>query len=92
VANDRIHMKCRGCGDTLMLAKFYPADFGVWYPDMVSKWIELHIPCSVDRYASDLGGERCFDLFAESDPDAEQLLQNSTAFQEAWRRRGKSTV
>jgi len=74
MANDRIFFKCRGCEETLMLAKYYPSmGHGIWFPEMVSAWVEKHMECSPHFYDMDLKGDRCFDLFTESDDRFNEL-------------------
>lgn len=75
MANDRIYMKCRGCGETKMLAKYYPSNYGVWWPEEVCKWIEDHMKHSPNFGEMDLKGDRCFDLFTESDERFGELYQ-----------------
>ncbi len=70
MANDRIYMTCRGCKDITSLAKYYPPSMGhgVWNPEKVVAFIDKHIECSPNFGKGDLGGDRCFDLWTESDP------------------------
>ena len=69
MANDRINLRCRGCGAEKMLVKYYPRQFdGIWSPTEVSWWIAEHLQCSPHWGQQDLGGDRCFDLFTESEP------------------------
>jgi hypothetical protein len=76
MANDLIFFKCRGCGETKILAKYYPLlGHGVWFPDSVSDWVEKHMRCSPNFGKMDLGGDRCFDLFTESDNRFPALYQ-----------------
>lgn len=73
MANDRIYLKCRGCGATRSLAKYYPTlGYGVWWPDEVAQWIDKHMRCSPHFGEKDLNGDRCFDLFTESDPPSKK--------------------
>ena len=65
MANDRIFIKCRGCKKKAILAKYYPTNNGVWNRDKLCNFIDDHINCTAD-YAGDLGGDRCFDLYTES--------------------------
>lgn len=74
MANDRILFKCRGCGETVTLAKYYPTlGHGIWFPETISAYVEKHIECSLNFGKDDLGGDRCFDLFTESDKRYSEL-------------------
>lgn len=76
MANDRLFFKCRHCGETKMLAKYYPTlGHGIWFPAKVSEWVETHMECSPAFGQMDLAGDRCFDLFAESDERFAELYQ-----------------
>ena len=76
MANDLIFLKCRTCGHTKMLAKYYPTlGHGVWYPDEVSRFVEKHMECSPNFGYDDLKGDRCFDLFTESDDRFQELYK-----------------
>ena len=76
MANDRIFFKCRHCSETKMLAKYYPTlGNGVWFPEEVCNWIEKHMKCSPAFGGMDLGGDRCFDLFTESDDRFNELYK-----------------
>ena len=68
MANDRIWIKCRGCGKKRSFAKYYPTlGHGIWFPKAVEDWVEKHMKCSPNFGKQDLGGDRCFDFIAESD-------------------------
>lgn len=76
MANDRIFLKCRHCGYTKMLAKYYPSiGHGIWFPGSVSDWVEKHITCSPAFGNMTLEGDRCFDLFTESDDRFHELYK-----------------
>jgi hypothetical protein len=76
MANDRIFFKCRHCGETKMLAKYYPTmGHGVWDQDVVADWVGKHMMCSPAFYQMNLQGDRCFDLFTESDNRFQELYQ-----------------
>ena len=60
-------MTCRGCKDIGLLAKYYPGVAGIWFPDRLEKFVETHMQCSPHFGGVDLEGDRCFDLWAESD-------------------------
>jgi hypothetical protein len=68
MANDRIFIICRHCKAGNLLAKYYPSNAGVWWPDRVKDFVDKHIQCSPEFGKVDLDGDRCFDLIAESDP------------------------
>ena len=76
MANDRLYFKCRNCGETKMLAKYYPTmGHGIWFPDAVSDWVKTHMECSPNFGMSNLRGDGCFDVFAESDERLSELWQ-----------------
>lgn len=77
MANDRIFIKCKHCGYTTMLAKYYPGGLGhgVWNPKLVEAFIDKHMTCSPNFNKPDLDSDRCFDLFTESDPRSNDLLK-----------------
>jgi hypothetical protein len=59
-----------------MLAKYYPTlGHGVWNPQKVCEWVEKHMRCSPNFGKMNLGGDRCFDLFAESDDRFHELYK-----------------
>ena len=65
MANDRIFITCRGCGETTLLAKYYPTNHGVWTRNKLCDFIDDHINCTAE-FKGDLKGDRCFDLYTES--------------------------
>ena len=70
MANDRIFLKCRHCGKTKSFIKYYPSAHGIQSSNFYdfAKWINRHMECNFDvGVKMDLGGDRCFDLFTESD-------------------------
>ena len=75
MANDRIYFKCRHCGETAMLAKYWPSSGEVTSPDFIGNWVAKHMGCSPNFYDMDLRGDRCFDLFTESDDRFNDLYQ-----------------
>lgn len=67
MANDRIHIMCRHCKKYRSMAKYYPTlGHGVWFPESLSDFIERHMEHSPHFGGDDLGGDACFELFAES--------------------------
>jgi len=60
-----------------MLAKYYPTvlGYGVWFPEEVCKWIKKHMECSPNFGNYDLGGDKCFDVYAESNDAYDQLIE-----------------
>lgn len=65
MANDRLMMKCRECGETTMLAKYYPSGGGVWNRDKVCDFVDKHMDECVPS-GFDLDGNRVFDLYTEN--------------------------
>ena len=68
VANDRIWMRCRKCGEEQMLYKYFPGPTLESYAsEDVQAFVEKHVDeCHAVHRPGHLGGERCFDLYAES--------------------------
>ena len=59
-----------------MLAKYYPTmGHGMRFPESVSDWVSKHMECSPAFGRMDLEGDRCFDLFTESDDRFNDLYQ-----------------
>lgn len=79
MANDRIFLKCRHCGDCTMLAKYYPTiGHGIWNHEKLDEWVDKHMQCSPHFGEIDLKGDRCFDLFSESDSRFKELYVRLT--------------
>ena len=67
MANDRLILKCRNCGDTMTFAKYYPTlGHGIWSPEKLDTWVSQHMMCSPRFGGIDLGGDRCFDIHTEN--------------------------
>lgn len=73
MANDRLYFKCKNCGEHQAFAKYYPGNYGVWFPEKMAEWVKTHMGCSDNIWANDLGGDSCFTVFAESDPEFDRL-------------------
>lgn len=67
MANDRIYIKCRHCKATFLFAKYYPSNYGLWYPKEFEEWVDQHMGCG--EHGISLNGDRCFDLCAQSSDD-----------------------
>jgi len=70
MANNRLFVVCKGCGDEKLLLKYYPT--GGWYPVdfSFSEWIEKHTVCYLDANPHtdiNVGGEP-FSIVYESSP------------------------
>ncbi len=73
MANDMIFFKCKHCSKTKMFAKYYPTlGHGIWSESFVD-WVSRHMECSPSFGGYDLAGDRCFDLFTESDSRFKEL-------------------
>ncbi len=76
MANDRIYIKCKHCGEYFTLAKYYPSlGHGIWFPESLDAFIEDHMRHSPAFGKMDLEGDACFTLFAESDPNYQELVK-----------------
>lgn len=62
MSNDRIFLRCEGCGGWTVLAKHYP---GQLYFNHNPSWIAAHEQCHPRLYAMDLGGQVGFSLHTE---------------------------
>ncbi len=61
-----------------MLAKYYPTlGHGIWDHEKLDAWVEKHMECSPHFGKVDLQGDRCFDLFTESDPRFNKLFMRT---------------
>ena len=76
MSNDRIIIKCRHCGLTYLFAKYYPSNYGMWYPECVEDFVDRHMSCLPNIGGHDLQGDRCFDLFTESDERYNELIKH----------------
>ena len=66
MANDRVMIKCKGCGKSKMLLKFYPG--GSTHRDnWVLDWLDNHRECHPRCFEDDLGGDPGFILETESE-------------------------
>ena len=76
MANDRVLIKCKGCGDTIVLLKMYPGNIytpgftprgeGYGWLFEFNHWAEDHLcHCQEIGWGSDLGGDPGFVLETE---------------------------
>ena len=71
MANDRIWLRCKGCSQAVLLAKFYPAQGTGSYvpnfvPERLSRFMEQHIPtCHPRAFTMSLEGDPGFDLVTD---------------------------
>ena len=69
MANDRIFISCKHCGEQMTLAKYYPTiGHGIWHHESLDAFIKKHMECSPAFGGMDLGGDVCFELSTESEP------------------------
>jgi len=67
MSNDKIYIKCKGCGKFTTFARYFPKRLESW-GDGISQFIEEHQNCIEHCcVGDDLCGNRCFDLMPESD-------------------------
>ena len=78
MANDRVHIRCDGCGAWKMLIKFFPGNLSV-RDNGILPWIDAHGPCHAHLYCNNLGGDPGFTLFTDDDIglSLEPELQNT---------------
>ena len=72
MANDRLYMRCEGCGEVRMLAKYYPNGHAYTWPkgrELVG-WLNMHLQCI---QANDWGGKPPIELVTESSDRYDQL-------------------
>ena len=68
MANDRIRIKCRKCSEEMTFAKYYPTlGHGIWFHEHLDEFVTKHMECSPSFGGPDLNGDRCFELFTESE-------------------------
>ena len=79
MANDRVHIRCDGCGAWKMLMKFNAA--GLHTADNgILEWLDAHGACHPKASGVDLGGVPGFSLYTDDDAFGEALaigLQNA---------------
>jgi len=64
MSNDRVFIKCNGCGATRALLKHHPGLLDVCDNDLVP-WLNHHGNHHPRLYYADLGGDSGFSLFNE---------------------------
>ena len=72
MANDRIYIKCKGCGKTACIAKYFMSPISP--TGLADEFIANHDECHPNMYSYDLEGDPGFMLFTESDDNWESLL------------------
>lgn len=80
MANNRIYLRCRACGETLFLGKhfltpfyYFPYD-GEHLGDKLNKFFDKHAWCDRDGGEGEL---ECFDIEYEIEPDWRKMELNS---------------
>lgn len=76
MANDRVMIRCEGCGAWKMLLKHFPSALGT-RDNGILEWIESHCPCHPRFDLSDLGGNPGFSLLTENANDLDMAKQNA---------------
>ena len=76
MANDRVMIRCDGCGAWKMLIKFFPGDFST-RDNGILEWIDSHGPCHFRLYDVDLANTPGFSLFCEGHPALDPKKQNA---------------
>lgn len=68
MADDRVFIKCKGCGGWKMLLKHYQSNPGPMYWDNgVTEWLDKHALCHPGAFNADLGGDPGYTLHTEND-------------------------
>ncbi len=84
MANDRIRLKCRKCGEERTFLKYYPEKFRknsigsfIPFPETLEAWLVTHVNEQVEcrDIMPTLYGNRCFDLVTESKGDPGDALE-----------------
>ena len=79
MANDRVFIKCNGCGGWKMLLKYFPNTGSTTRDNGILKWLDAHAGCHQRAGHPDLDGDTGFELFAESGVDSlDYEKQNTT--------------
>jgi hypothetical protein len=76
MANDRVMIKCEGCGAWKMLLKHYPGTLATW-DNQVLEWIDSHGQCHPRLYEMNLDGNPGFSLHTEGSPELDPDKQNA---------------
>ena len=66
MADDRVFIKCKTCGDSRMLMKFFSIT-GMRAAAGIAEWIDGHSQCHPRLYDTTLKGDPGFALLTESD-------------------------
>jgi len=68
MANDRVFIVCKSCGDVALLLKFYPGKLAEWdNKTPLVEWLDGHGKHHPRLQEGDLAGDPGFELFTESD-------------------------
>lgn len=70
MANDRIYVKCKGCGGYKMFFKYFPGNLTTRTNFGIIEWLDQHTDCHPKGYDLDLGGDPGFEFICTSDPDS----------------------
>jgi hypothetical protein len=68
MANDRVHIRCSGCGGWKMLMKHDGRSLHANAP--IVEWLDSHGRCHPERLSADLGGNPGFTLHMDSEVGA----------------------
>lgn len=89
MANDRLFLRCLGCGAVLLAYKYYMAGGYAADSDKATIWIERHLVCSDQAGRTVIDGEKePFDLCWESRMSEEELNRAIRARDRARRQGG----
>lgn len=77
MANDRVMIKCDGCGAWKMLLKFFPGDLSTRPENGVLPWLDLHGKCHPHFFGDDLDGVIGFSLHLEGADALDPAKQNA---------------
>lgn len=78
MANDRVHIKCKGCGAWKMLLTHSGAGLHVTDKDILG-WLENHGGCHPRAFSADLDGDPGFSLHTDDDVGGELSFDRQNA-------------
>ena len=80
MANDRVMMRCDGCGAWMMFLKHYPGQLGTYTPEWSARfisWVDQHCQCHPHFFGAHLHDLPGFSLHCEGAPGLDPQKQNA---------------
>ena len=80
MANDRVMMRCDGCGAWKMFLKHYPGDLSTYTARHQVEflcWVDAHCACHPDFNGTSLKGNPGFSLWTEGTNELDPDKQNA---------------